>query len=150
MKLASSLFTPCLVAFPCIQSPSLFAPHTPCMHTAFVVSAPAFSSFPPLFSVLNSHVHIKCSCPSSCSVAAALARKLNGSDMSSPFVYMFITLHPFFNTLSVAVHPAGHEDSPWFVGCVNASDSSVLGLYTPEGGRDLDPVACSARCLDEG
>lgn len=70
--------------------------------------------------------------------------------MIIPFVYIFILLHPFFNTLSVAVHPAGHEDSPWFVGWVNASDSSTLGLYTTSGGRDLDPVTCSARCLDEG
>lgn len=73
-----------------------------------------------------------------------------GFDMFSPFVYMFMSLHPLFNTLSVAAHPAGDEDSPWFVGCVNASDSSVLGLHTSERGRDLDPVTCSARCLDEG
>ncbi|XP_065805230.1 polycystin-1-like protein 1 [Labrus bergylta] len=33
------------------------------------------------------------------------------------------------------------------MGCVHGSSSR---LYAPEGARDLDPVACCARCLDEG
>lgn len=83
-------------------------------------------------------------------LVAAYGGKLYGSDMFSVFVYMFISLHPFFNTLSVAVHPSGHEKLPWFMGCVNASDFSFLRLYTPRGAHDLDPVTCSVRCLDEG
>lgn len=148
MKLASPLFAPSLGPTCAYSHPPLFTPHTPCMHTAFVVGAPAFSCFPPLSSLLNSYVS-SCS-PELCARAAASVRKLSGSDMFRPLVLAFISLNPFFNTLCVAVPPPGHEDSPWFVGCVNASDSSVFGLYTSRAGRDLDPVGCSARCLDEG
>ncbi|XP_044033057.1 polycystic kidney disease 1 like 1 [Siniperca chuatsi] len=61
-------------------------------------------------------------------------------------VYTLFSLHPFFHRLSAAVPPPDHENSPWFVGCVNASDR----LYAPKGALDLDPVTCCARCLDEG
>lgn len=68
-------------------------------------------------------------------------------DMFGAFVYiLLISLHPFFPTLSVA----GWDNSPWFMGCVNGSDSSLLRLCTPRGAHDLDPVTCSKRCLDEG
>ncbi|XP_050922890.1 LOW QUALITY PROTEIN: polycystic kidney disease 1 like 1 [Lates calcarifer] len=70
--------------------------------------------------------------------------------MFSPLVYLLISLHPVFNTRSAAVHRSGQESSPWFVGCVNASGSSFLGLYSPMGAHDLDPVTCCVRCLDEG
>ncbi|XP_035510575.1 polycystic kidney disease 1 like 1 [Morone saxatilis] len=66
--------------------------------------------------------------------------------MFSAFVYTLISLHPLFHRLSVAVALPGHGISPWFVGCVNASSR----LYASKGARDLDPVTCSARCLDEG
>ncbi|KAM8731306.1 polycystin-1-like protein 1 isoform 4-T4 [Acanthopagrus schlegelii] len=49
--------------------------------------------------------------------------------------------------LSAAAPATDREISPWFTGCVSAG-SSVL--RAPEGARDLDPVACSVRCLDEG
>nr|XP_020465285.1 polycystic kidney disease protein 1-like 1 [Monopterus albus] len=88
------------------------------------------------------------SCSPELGVAAAFVRKLYASDMNCAFIYTFISLHPFFNMLSAAVHPPGREDSPWFLGCFNASDSSFL--YTPKGVHDLDPVTCSARCLDDG
>ncbi|KAG8009400.1 Polycystic kidney disease 1 like 1 [Nibea albiflora] len=38
------------------------------------------------------------------------------------------------------------ENSPWFTGCVKAG----IRLYAARGARDLDPVTCSVRCLDEG
>jgi len=57
----------------------------------------------------------------------------------------------------LSLPPTGHRpcaaalfqdprDAPWFMGCVEASGS----LDTTEGARDLDPVTCSVRCLDEG
>ncbi|XP_047185931.1 uncharacterized protein LOC124849765 [Scophthalmus maximus] len=65
-------------------------------------------------------------------------------------VYAFVSLRPFFNPTSAAVRASGHEDSPWFIGCVGAGASSLLRLHPPEGVRDLDPAPCSARCLDDG
>lgn len=67
--------------------------------------------------------------------------------MLGALVYTLISLHPFFHRLSEAVPAADEENSPWFMGCVNASSSR---LYAPKVHRDLDPVTCSARCLDEG
>ncbi|XP_045922035.1 polycystic kidney disease 1 like 1 [Micropterus dolomieu] len=78
--------------------------------------------------------------PSSCSSC------FEASDMLGAFVYALVSLYPFFHRLSAAAHPSGHEDSPWFMGCVNDSNR----LYAAKGGRDLDPVTCCARCLDEG
>ncbi|XP_070709442.1 polycystin-1-like protein 1 [Pempheris klunzingeri] len=66
--------------------------------------------------------------------------------MSGAFVFTLLSSLPFLHRLSVALPPSDPEKSPWFVGCVNASGR----LYAPKGARDLDPVACSARCLDEG
>ncbi|XP_028425777.1 polycystic kidney disease 1 like 1 [Perca flavescens] len=62
------------------------------------------------------------------------------------FVYTLISLHPFFHRSSASVPPPDQEDSPWFMGCVNASSR----LSAPKGARGLDPVTCSVRCLDEG
>ncbi|KAA8580858.1 hypothetical protein FQN60_013816 [Etheostoma spectabile] len=42
--------------------------------------------------------------------------------------------------------PPDQENSPWFMGCVNASSR----LSAPKGARGLDPVTCSVRCLGEG
>ncbi|KAM3593069.1 uncharacterized protein V6R79_005557 [Siganus canaliculatus] len=39
------------------------------------------------------------------------------------------------------------EYSSWFMGCVNSSSSR---LRVSEGVRDLDPVICCSRCLNEG
>ncbi|GLD54853.1 polycystic kidney disease 1 like 1-like protein [Lates japonicus] len=95
----------------------------------------------------STHLHFSSSSNSpSFSVVAAFG----GSDMFSPLVYLLISLHPVFNTRSAAVHPSGQEGSPWFVGCVSASGSTFLGLYSPMGAHDLDPVTCCVRCLDEG
>ncbi|XP_073344382.1 polycystin-1-like protein 1 [Pagrus major] len=52
-----------------------------------------------------------------------------------------------FHRLSAAAPATDRENSPWFTGCVSASSAE---LRAPEGARDLDPVACSVRCLDEG
>lgn len=61
------------------------------------------------------------------------------SRASDMFAVVVCTL--IFHRLSAAA-PA-----PWFTGCVSAGSA---GLRAPEGARDLDPVACSVRCLDEG
>ncbi|XP_041670635.1 LOW QUALITY PROTEIN: polycystic kidney disease 1 like 1 [Cheilinus undulatus] len=67
--------------------------------------------------------------------------------MPNAFVcYTFILFYSSFHLLSVAVSSSAHGESPWFVGCVNGSS----GLLAPEGPRDLDPVTCCERCLDEG
>ncbi|XP_069369205.1 polycystin-1-like protein 1 [Paralichthys olivaceus] len=63
---------------------------------------------------------------------------------------MLVSLHPFFNPSSAALNPTGNENSPWFIGCVRPSDSSLVRLYSPKGAHDLDPVLCSVRCLDDG
>ncbi|XP_070784659.1 polycystin-1-like protein 1 [Enoplosus armatus] len=62
--------------------------------------------------------------------------------MFSLFVHTLFALHQFFHRSCAA----DHGDLPWFVGCFNASNS----VYAPKGARDLDPVTCSVRCLDEG
>ncbi|CAK6980027.1 polycystic kidney disease 1 like 1, partial [Scomber scombrus] len=62
--------------------------------------------------------------------------------MFRAFLSTFIALQCFCHGSSAA----GHGEQPWFMGCVNASS----GLYPAEGVRDLDPVTCSVRCLDEG
>ncbi|XP_042255201.1 uncharacterized protein LOC121888015 isoform X2 [Thunnus maccoyii] len=62
--------------------------------------------------------------------------------MFSAFVYTFMALNSFCHRSSAA----GHGDPSWFMGCVNASNR----LYPHEDVRDLDPVTCSVRCLDEG
>uniref|UniRef100_A0A668TEH4 Polycystic kidney disease 1b n=1 Tax=Oreochromis aureus TaxID=47969 RepID=A0A668TEH4_OREAU len=66
------------------------------------------------------------------------------ADMLRAFV--FFALH----SLSALASSSGQQSSPWFIGCVGASSS--LGFHGPTGAgaRDLDPVACSAHCLDEG
>nr|XP_043891851.1 polycystic kidney disease 1 like 1 [Solea senegalensis] len=58
-----------------------------------------------------------------------------------------------FNIRLAGVRASRQENSPWFIGCcVCASGSSSLfPLHDePTGVRDLDPVSCSVRCLDEG
>ncbi|KAM6908104.1 polycystin-1-like protein 1 [Lycodopsis pacificus] len=63
----------------------------------------------------------------------------------------FHQLQPIFHRSPAAALPPDHEDAPWFVGCVNASSaSSSRSLYATNGARELDPVTCSVRCLDEG
>ncbi|XP_068160681.1 polycystin-1-like protein 1 [Antennarius striatus] len=68
------------------------------------------------------------------------------SAMLGVFVYALISLQPFFHCVSDAAPEPVRENSPWFFGCVNASS----GLFSPTALRDLDPVACSVLCLDEG
>ncbi|KAE8279963.1 Polycystic kidney disease 1 like 1 Protein abecobe [Larimichthys crocea] len=67
-------------------------------------------------------------------------------NMFRVFVFTLVSLHPFSHRFSVAVSATHQENSPWFTGCVKAGSR----LYAPKGARDLDPVTCSVRCLDEG
>ncbi|KAK9527852.1 hypothetical protein VZT92_014377 [Zoarces viviparus] len=68
--------------------------------------------------------------------------------MFGAFLCALISLQPIFHRWPAAAVPPDHEDAPWFVGCVSASSAS--SLYATHGARELDPVTCSVRCLDEG
>lgn len=106
-----------------------------------MLTACGVSSFPFLASSQSEKSLTNAVCPSAALLFfAAFILKPHKSDMFSAFVY--IALHSFCHRLSAA----GHRDPPWFMGCVNASNR----LHPAEAVRDLDPVTCSVRCLDEG
>lgn len=60
--------------------------------------------------------------------------------------FSFIAFHWCFHRLSAAAPPPDPRDSPWFIGCVSAGDGPAAARRV----RDLDPVNCCVRCLDEG
>ncbi|XP_055363784.1 polycystic kidney disease 1 like 1 isoform X2 [Betta splendens] len=68
----------------------------------------------------------------------------------SLFLYTLVSLQPFAMTFSLIVLLSGLEESARSVGCANASESSLLEIYSNEGGRDLGPAQCCALCLNNG
>lgn len=117
---------------------SVHTSHTPCMHSCrsrCTCSSLLFSRSLPLEASSSFAVH-----PEFRSIVEARVRAV----MLRAFV--FFALH----SLSALASSSGQQSSPWFIGCVSASSS--LGFHGPTGvgARDLDPVACSAHCLDEG
>lgn len=68
---------------------------------------------------------------------------LSGSDMFLAFVLSLLS----FPRWSAAAQAPDPGSSAWFMGCFTPSSSSSLSAPS---GRDLNPVTCSVRCLDEG
>lgn len=117
---------------------SLFTPPTHLVCTVAGLGAPAPLSYSLLLS------HLKRPPQSQFIPSFALFKARVRADMLRAFV--FFALH----SLSALASSSGQQSLPLFIGCVGASSS--LGFHGPTGAgaRDLDPVACSAHCLDEG